>query len=454
MGRHSLADTATPANATGVGTPDTPETAATPHTQDALDDTPARNALEIRGLRKSFRTGIFGRGPRVHALNGLDLTVPSGTVHALLGPNGAGKTTAVRAVATLMRPDEGSVVVDGVDVLADPGAARKIIGVSGQYAAVDGNLTGFENLRMVGQLYGQSRAEASARARELIADLNLEDAADRPMRTYSGGMRRRLDLAGALINRPSLVILDEPTTGLDPRGRRQMWDVIAEQIAGGATVLLTTQYLEEADALADEITVIDHGTIRAQGSAADLKAATGGSILTVVVAGRTSLKGSPDGDSPEYDSPGDELVASALAGIGVGTPERLGTDETRTGHSKTGESTADAIRWSVPVDSGTRSAVAAVKALDALGIDVVDAAVSTPTLDDVFLTLTGRDTQTRDTSGSARVEDPGTGDTTTGVSRTDDIEISSSRTVFEPVNSGTNGKSDNSAIGSERLRVH
>ncbi|MCK8612945.1 ABC transporter ATP-binding protein [Gordonia sp. C13] len=343
MGRHSIAD-------------DAPDRGASPY------------ALELRGLQKTFRTGLFGRGPRVHALNGLDLSVPTGTVHALLGPNGAGKTTTVRAVATLMTPDEGSVIVDGIDAIADPGAVRKIVGVSGQYAAVDGNLTGFENLRMVGQLYGQPRAVASERARELIAELNLEDAADRPMRTYSGGMRRRLDLAGALINRPSLVILDEPTTGLDPRGRRQMWEVIAEQVSSGATVLLTTQYLEEADALADEITVIDHGTIRAQGSAAELKSATGGSILTVEVV------------VPHTDD-ADAQVSASLTGIGVGPAERLGSD---------GGTGTDSARWSVPVDAGTRSAVAAVRALSTAGIEVVDASVSTPTLDDVFLTLTER----------------------------------------------------------------
>ncbi|MHC3001625.1 ATP-binding cassette domain-containing protein [Gordonia metallireducens] len=343
MGRHSIAD-------------ESPGRGASPY------------ALELRGLQKTFRTGLFGRGPRVHALNGLDLSVPTGTVHALLGPNGAGKTTTVRAVATLMTPDEGSVIVDGVDAIADPGAVRKIVGVSGQYAAVDGNLTGFENLRMVGQLYGQPRSVASERARELIAELNLEDAADRPMRTYSGGMRRRLDLAGALINRPSLVILDEPTTGLDPRGRRQMWEVIAEQVSSGATVLLTTQYLEEADALADEITVIDHGTIRAQGSAAELKSATGGSILTVEVV-------VPHTDGAEAQ------VSASLADIGVGPAERLGPD---------GDAATDSARWSVPVDAGTRSAVAAVRALSSAGIEVVDASVSTPTLDDVFLTLTDR----------------------------------------------------------------
>ncbi|GAC85695.1 putative ABC transporter ATP-binding protein [Gordonia paraffinivorans NBRC 108238] len=372
MGRHSITD-------------DAPDRRASPY------------ALELRGLQKTFRTGLFGRGPRVHALNGLDLSVPTGTVHALLGPNGAGKTTTVRAVATLMTPDEGSVIVDGVDAIADPGAVRKIVGVSGQYAAVDGNLTGFENLRMVGQLYGQPRSEASERARELIAELNLGDAADRPMRTYSGGMRRRLDLAGALINRPSLVILDEPTTGLDPRGRRQMWEVIAEQVGSGATVLLTTQYLEEADALADEITVIDHGTIRAQGSAAELKSATGGSILTVEVV------------VPQYDD-ADTQVSSSLTQIGVGPAERV-----ESGTETVTDTTS--ARWSVPVDAGTRSAVAAVLALSAAGIEVVDASVSTPTLDDVFLTLTERSGTTGpDTLGGVDeiIHRPAGSDTATG----------------------------------------
>lgn len=341
MGRHSVADPKAD-NGTDIGAP--------------------RDALRIRGLRKTFRSGLFGRGPRVHALDGLDLTVPTGTVHALLGPNGAGKTTTVRAVATLMTPDEGSILVDGVDAIADPEAAREIIGVSGQYAAVDGNLTGFENLRMVAQLYGSSRAEARSRARELIADLDLTDAADRPMRTYSGGMRRRLDLAGALINRPRLLILDEPTTGLDPRGRRQIWEVIADQVASGTTVLLTTQYLEEADELADEITVIDHGTIRAQGSAEQLKATTVESILTVEVTG------------PMTDVRTAGRIAVTLAEIGLGMPDRL-----------------DDRRWSVPVRDGTRSAVRAVKALEHLEVDVLDARVATPTLDDVFLALTGRD---------------------------------------------------------------
>ncbi|GAC66275.1 ATP-binding cassette domain-containing protein [Gordonia soli] len=338
-------------------------------------DTTVEPALVLTGLTKTFRSGLLGRGPRVHALNGLDLTVPAGTVHAVLGPNGAGKTTTVRAVATLMRPDSGSVVVGGIDALADPDGVRDVIGVSGQYAAVDGNLTGFENLRLVAQLYGLSRGEASERARQLIADLDLEAAADRPMRTYSGGMRRRLDLAGALINRPMLVILDEPTTGLDPRGRRQIWEVIRSQVASGTTVLLTTQYLEEADELADEITVIDHGSVLARGTATSLKETAGQSILTVEVDARADAG----------------QVAGTLSHLGVGEPERL--DETH---------------WTVPVADGTRSAVTAVKAFDATGIEIVDATVMTPTLDDVFLKLTGHEASPDDdTDGSADGGDAG-----------------------------------------------
>ncbi|NDZ94288.1 ATP-binding cassette domain-containing protein [Streptomyces sp. SID6673] len=349
---------------------------ATDHTDDTDTDTGATgdaHALRLMGVRKTYRSGLFGRGPRVHALDGLDLTVPTGTVHALLGPNGAGKTTTVRTVATLLRPDEGEVEVCGLDAVAEPDAVRARIGVSGQYAAVDGTLTGFENLRLVGQLYKQSRGEASDRARELIADLALEDAADRPMRTYSGGMRRRLDLAGALINRPELIILDEPTTGLDPRGRRQIWEVIETQVAAGTTVLLTTQYLEEADALADAITVIDHGRVRAQGTADELKSTTAQSLLTIEVRDTD--------DSDERSG----LVATTLAEVGLGMPSRLGPN-----------------RWSVPVADGTRSGVDAVKICDRAGIDVVDAEVTTPTLDDVFLRLTGRPEDDDPDAGQAR----------------------------------------------------
>lgn len=318
------------------------------------------NALEIRGVRKVFTSGLARRGRVVTAVDNLDLTIPAGTVHALLGPNGAGKTTTVRMVATLLRPDAGTVTVDGIDAVGEPDRAREIIGVSGQYAAVDGTLTGFENLRMVAQLYGHRRRDASRMAREMIADLGLDDAADRPMRTYSGGMRRRLDLAGALINHPRLVILDEPTTGLDPRGRRQIWDLIAAQVDSGTTVLLTTQYLEEADTLADEITVIDHGRIRAQGSADELKNSITPQILTAEF----------DGEPTPAQS---AVIARTLAAIGVGTPNQ-----------------SDATTWTVPVADGAADIPDAVRALDAGGASVRSVSVAGPTLDDVFLHLTDR----------------------------------------------------------------
>ena len=214
--------------------------------------------IVARGLAKSYKD--------VHALAGLSLEVPEGSVLGLLGPNGAGKTTAVRILTTLLRPDAGTAVVAGVDVLADPAEARRNIGVSGQYAAVDENLTGFENLDMVGRLYHLGAASSRVRARELLEQFDLADAGDRPAKTYSGGMRRRLDLAGALVARPPVLFLDEPTTGLDPRSRSDLWTVIGELVHGGTTLLLTTQYLEEAERLADNIVVIDHGTSIAEGN--------------------------------------------------------------------------------------------------------------------------------------------------------------------------------------------
>ena len=216
-------------------------------------------------------TGLVKRYKTVTALDGVDLAVPTGSVLGLLGPNGAGKTTIVRILTTLLQPDEGSATVAGVDVLAKPRDVRRRIGLSGQYAAVDEYLTGFENLDMIGRLYHLGVKRSRERARELLASFRLEDAADRPSKTYSGGMRRRLDLAGALVADPPIIFLDEPTTGLDPRGRTEMWEVIQNLVAGGTTLLLTTQYLEEADLLADDIVVIDHGKIIAQGTADQLK---------------------------------------------------------------------------------------------------------------------------------------------------------------------------------------
>ena len=314
--------------------------------------------------------GLVKKYGDVVALDGLDLRVPEGTVLGVLGPNGAGKTTVVRVLTTLLRPDAGRAEVAGVDVLAHPDRVRGLIGLSGQYAAVDEYLTGFENLDMVGRLYHLGRVPARDRARELLTRFRLDDAADRPVKTYSGGMRRRLDLAGALVADPRVLFLDEPTTGLDPRSRGDMWDVITELVAGGTSLLLTTQYMEEAERLADNIVVIDHGRVIAEGTSDQLKSAVGGERLEVVVADGARL-----GQARE-----------AMAAVGSG-------DTTVDEHTR---------RVTVPVLGGSASLVDALKRLDAEGIVVQDVGLRRPTLDDVFLTLTGKSSDELDAKEGPR----------------------------------------------------
>ncbi len=297
-------------------------------------------------------------GAEIRALDGLDLEVAEGTVLGLLGPNGAGKTTAVRVLTTLLHPDEGRATVAGLDVVRDAAALRRIIGLSGQYAAVDENLTGFENLDMVGRLYHLGRSRSRSRARDLLDQFALAEAADRPVKTYSGGMRRRLDLAASLVAEPQVLFLDEPTTGLDPRGRLGMWEVIAGLVRGGTTLLLTTQYLEEADRLADSIAVIDHGRVIARGTADELKTQVGGDRLELSV-----------GHTGELTK-----AADALRAVGSGEPV---IDE-------------GGRRLTVPISDGSGVLVGALRRLDAEGIEVLDVGIRRPTLDDVFLALTGR----------------------------------------------------------------
>ena len=301
--------------------------------------------------------GLVKRYGALTALDGLDLSVAEGQILALLGPNGAGKTTAVRILTTLLQADEGTAEVAGIDLGADPKAVRRKIGLSGQYAAVDEYLTGFENLEMVGRLYKLGKATSRRRAQELLDRFDLADAGARPVKTYSGGMRRRLDLAGALVAEPPVLFLDEPTTGLDPRSRNELWDVIRELVRGGTTLLLTTQYLEEADRLADDILVIDHGRAIARGTADELKAKVGGERVEVVV-------------ETAADVARAELV---LAELGVGDLQ----------------SETQSRRITAPVTGGAAALETALHKLRASGVNIVEIGLRRPTLDDVFLSLTG-----------------------------------------------------------------
>lgn len=307
-------------------------------------------AIAAEGLVKRFGDTV--------ALDGVDLEVPAGAIYGLLGPNGAGKTTTVRVLTTLLRADGGTAFVDGVDVAADPHGVRQRIGLTGQYAAVEERLTGRENMELIARLFHMPRTEVKSRASELLERFDLVDAADRVAKGYSGGMRRRLDIAMSLIARPAVLFLDEPTTGLDPRSRLAMWDLIEELEDDGTTVLLTTQYLDEADRLAERIVVIDQGTVIANGTSDELKNRIGGDRMSVSIA------------RPENA----DAAVAALQPLATGDVE-VGSDRTS---------------FSAPIRTGDRVVPAVIRALDDAGIDVLDVEVRRPTLDDVFLTLTGR----------------------------------------------------------------
>ncbi len=301
-------------------------------------------------LVKTYRNGS------VRALDHLSLDVEEGTVLSVLGPNGAGKTTCVRILATLLRPDSGHAMVGGIDVIKHPEKVREVIGLSGQYAAVDEILTGWDNLVMFGQLYHLGKKEAIARADELLERFSLTESAKRPIKTYSGGMRRRLDLAASLIVKPKVLFLDEPTTGLDPRGRQEMWSVIEELVKGGVTLLLTTQYLEEADQLADEIAVIDHGKVIARGTSDALKKQVGGERLEIVVEAHN--------------------IAKAMEVVANVSGNKATLDE--------------GLRMiSAPVSTGATALIETLRSLDSAGIHPLDVGLKRPSLDDVFLSLTG-----------------------------------------------------------------
>jgi ABC-2 type transport system ATP-binding protein len=311
------------------------------------------SAIDVAGLGKTFGSGKQS----VRALDNLDLSVPESTVMALLGPNGAGKTTTVRILATLLQPDDGTARVLGHDVTRDSDTVRRLVGLSGQFSAIDENLTGYENLWMFGRLYGLASPEARERSRELLGLFDLEDAADRPAKTYSGGMKRRLDLAGALVAHPRVLFLDEPTTGLDPKSRLELWGIIRDRVEQGVTLLLTTQYLEEADALADAIAVIDHGSVIASGTSDELKRNVGGERIEVVIH-----------DAAQLDAARSALAQAADCEVEI--DERL-------------------RRLTATASDGADTLVRVIRAFDAETIGIDDIGLHRPTLDDVFLTLTG-----------------------------------------------------------------
>jgi ABC-2 type transport system ATP-binding protein len=328
-----------------------------------LRGVPREAAIEVSDLRKAFG--------EVQALCGIDLTAPPGTILGLLGPNGAGKTTAVRILTTLLPPDGGTARVAGLDVVKDAAALRAQIGLAGQYAAVDENLTGFENLEMVGRLYHLGRGPSRERAGELLERFSLTDAADRLAKTYSGGMRRRLDLAAALVARPPVLFLDEPTTGLDPVSRLQLWETIEARVAAGTTVLLTTQYLDEADRLADSIAVIDHGRVIAEGTPDELKSQVGGERLELTLA--------------DYSQEG--AAVEALAPLADERPK------------------CEHGILVMPLDRARGDIAEAVRRLDTADVHIADIAVRRPTLDDVFLVLTGHAAEPADEEAEQRDEE-------------------------------------------------
>ncbi len=317
--------------------------------------------IEAAGLTKHYG--------EVHALDGLDLVAESGRVTALLGPNGAGKTTFVSAVATLLAPTSGTLRVAGIDALADPRAVRRVIGLAGQYASVEPAMTGRENLELVARLFGLDKRAARTATGDVLDQLGLADAGDRLVRTYSGGMRRRLDLGASLVGRPQLLLLDEPTTGLDPRSRMELWDAIRSLVAAGTDVLLTPQYLEEADQLARDVVIVDHGRVIAAGTPDDLKSQGGRDVVEVRPRAGTDLA----------------AVAAVLAGIGAEQP--------RVDH--------DTNRVSVPVEGGGNQLSTAVRQLDEQGLAVDDIGLRRPTLDEVFLALTGQPLDSTDPDATA-----------------------------------------------------